>query len=53
MVTQRTFLRAMLTVAPALCILQAVQGEYVLALYALALAPIAFLVAPYVCDDKR
>ena len=51
MLTQRTFLRAMFTVAPALCILQAVQGEYVLALYCLALAPIAFLVAPYLCDE--
>ena len=53
MLTQRTFLRAMLTIAPILTILQAVQGEYVLALYALALAPTSLLVAPYVCDDKR
>lgn len=53
MVTQRAFLRFMFTAAPALCILHMIQGEYVLALYCLAIAPLAFLVAPYVCDDKR
>lgn len=51
MVTQRAFLRFMFTAAPALTILHMVQGEHVLALYCLALAPIAFLVAPYLCDE--
>ena len=51
MVTQRVFLRAMFTVAPALAIVNALSGAYLLALYCLALAPIAFLVAPYVCDE--
>lgn len=53
MVTERAFLRFMFTAAPVLCILHMVQGEHILALYGLAIAPLAFLVAPYVCDDKR
>lgn len=51
MVTQRAFLRFMFTASPILTVLHMVQEEYVLALYALAIAPLAFLVAPYVCDE--
>jgi len=51
MVTQRIFLRAMFTVAPALAIVNALSGAYLLGLYCLMLAPIAVWIAPYVCDE--
>jgi len=51
MITQRIFLRFMFTAAPALAVVNALSGAYLLAIYCLALAPIAFLVAPYVCDE--
>lgn len=51
MVTQRAFLRFMFTVAPLLSIVHALSGAYLLALYCLALAPLAVWLAPYVCDE--
>lgn len=51
MLTERAFLRFMFTVSPALTILHMVQGEHILALYCLMLAPLAVWVAPYVCDE--
>lgn len=51
MITQRIFLRAMFTVAPALAIVNAISGAYLLAIYCLMLAPLAVWIAPYVCDE--
>jgi len=51
MITQRAFIRFMFTVAPALAVVNALSGFYLLGLYCLALAPIAVWIAPYVCDE--
>jgi hypothetical protein len=51
MITRRAFLRFFFTAAPALAIVQALSGLYLLGLYCLMLAPIAFMLAPYVCDE--
>ena len=51
MITQRAFLRFMFTAAPALAVVNALSGAYLLAIYCLALAPIAVWIAPYVCDE--
>jgi hypothetical protein len=51
MITKRAFLRCAFTVAPALAIVQALSGLYLLGIYCLMLAPIAVWIAPYVCDE--